>query len=164
MAEHDAADGEHLGQVAQAQLVAQTPEHHERDDIGGILGPVQQGAGALVELLAARTTTEPAVTLGGALRPLRDGLRPAFYTPHPRLPLRERRLIARPTLVGQSSGASPDRTHLKATRPGKEIDDKDLITALPSATPSQNEFRAALRLVSKFSSERKAELIGAVDA
>src|SRR3954469_20062761 len=110
MAEHDAAHGKYLGQTAQAQLVTQAPEHHEGDDIGGILGPVQQGAGALIELLAARTTTEPAVTLGGAVGPLRDGLRPTFKAPHPRLPLRERRLIARPTLVGQSSGASPDRT------------------------------------------------------
>src|SRR4051812_35776203 len=41
MTEHHAPDKEHLGQVAQAQLVAQAPEHHERDDVGGILRPVQ---------------------------------------------------------------------------------------------------------------------------
>jgi len=49
VAEHDAAHGKHLGQVAQAQFVAQTPEHHEGDDIGGVLRPVQQGAVALIE-------------------------------------------------------------------------------------------------------------------
>ena len=54
MAEHDAADQEHLGQVAQGELVAKPPEHHERDDVARILGPVQQAAAALVELLAAR--------------------------------------------------------------------------------------------------------------
>src|SRR4051812_46639733 len=54
MAEHDAAHGEHLGQIAQAQLVTQPPEHHEGDDIGRVLGPVQDAATALIELLAAR--------------------------------------------------------------------------------------------------------------
>src|SRR3954454_13723320 len=93
IAEHDAAHGEHLGQIAQAQLVAQAPEHHEGDDVGGILGPVQQSVGALVELLAARTAAEPAIALGGALRSLRDGLRAAFYTPHPRPPFCERRAL-----------------------------------------------------------------------
>src|SRR3954454_3623756 len=40
-----------------------------------------------IELLAARTTTEPAIALGGALGSLGHGFRPAFYTPHPRPPL-----------------------------------------------------------------------------
>ena len=43
VAEYDAADQEHLGQITQAQLVAQTPEHHEGDDVGRILRPVQHG-------------------------------------------------------------------------------------------------------------------------
>src|SRR5205085_10646326 len=86
IAEHEAAHGKHLGQIAQAQLVAQAPEHHERDDIGWILGPVQHAAAALVELLAARAAAEPAIALGGALRSLRDGFRPAFQAPHPRPP------------------------------------------------------------------------------
>src|SRR5437764_1211850 len=57
MAEYDTAHGEHLGQVAQAQLVAQAPEHHERDDVGRILRPIQHRAGAFVELLAAGPAT-----------------------------------------------------------------------------------------------------------
>src|SRR5690349_3061934 len=55
MAEHDAADQEHLGEIAQAELVAQAPEHHERDDVARILRPVQQAGAALIELLAALT-------------------------------------------------------------------------------------------------------------
>src|SRR5215218_7504740 len=76
MAEHDATHGEHLGQVAEAQLVAQAPEHHERNDVGGVLRPVQHTAAALIELLATGTAAEPAIALGGALRSLRDRLRP----------------------------------------------------------------------------------------
>jgi hypothetical protein len=83
VAEHHAADGEHLGQVAQAQLVAKPPEHHERDDIGGVLRAVQHRAGALVELLAASSAAEASVALGGALGPLRYRLRSARYAPHP---------------------------------------------------------------------------------
>src|SRR3954451_15565964 len=97
MAEHDATHGEHLGQIAQAQFVAQAPEHHERDDVGRVLRPVQHAAAALVELLAARAAAEPAVALGGALRSLRHGLRPTFYTPHPRPPLCERRPYTQPS-------------------------------------------------------------------
>src|SRR5215210_1250340 len=82
-AEHDATHGEHLRQIAQAQLVAQTPEHHEGDDVGRVLRPVQHAAAALVELLAARAAAEPAIALGGALGSLGDGLRSAFQAPHP---------------------------------------------------------------------------------
>src|SRR3954466_8550912 len=41
-----------------------------------VLGPVQQRAGAFIELLATGAAAEPAIALGGALRSLRDGLRP----------------------------------------------------------------------------------------
>src|SRR3954463_9033432 len=87
----------HLGQVAQAQFVAQAPEHHEGDDIGRVLRPVQRGAGALVELLAARAAAEPAITLGGALGSLRHGFRSAFQAPHPRPPLCEKRPYTQPS-------------------------------------------------------------------
>src|SRR5215207_1704883 len=111
MTEHDAAHGEHLGQIPQGELVAQTPEHHESDDIGRVLGPVQQSVGALVELLAARAAAEPAVTLGSALRSLGHRLRPAFQAPHRRLPLCERQALY-PTepSSARGSGANPDRT------------------------------------------------------
>src|SRR5215212_9200780 len=66
------------------------------DDIGRILGPVQQGAGALIELLAARTAAEPAIALGGALGSLRHSFRSAFQAPHLRPPPRERRAYTQP--------------------------------------------------------------------
>src|SRR3954463_13276963 len=76
-----------------------------------VLGPVQQRVGALIERLAARTTTEPAIALGGALRPLGHRLRPAFYTPHPRPPLFVRGgPIPDQVPSAKGSGASPDRT------------------------------------------------------
>jgi transposase len=59
--------------------------------------PVQQSAGALVELLAARAAAEPAIALGGALGSLRHGFRSAFQAPHPRPPLCERRPYTQPS-------------------------------------------------------------------
>src|ERR1700741_4032034 len=50
MAEDDAADQEHLRKIAQGKLIAQAPEHHEGDDVAGILRPVQNAATPLVEL------------------------------------------------------------------------------------------------------------------
>src|SRR4051812_44207979 len=84
MAEDDPADEEHLAEVAQGQAVAQPPQHHERDDIGGVLGVVQHGAGALVELLAAIAAAEPAIALGFAIEfwPRRaDGFWPTCRPP-----------------------------------------------------------------------------------
>src|SRR5437588_10841147 len=40
---------EHLGEIAQAQLVPQPPENDEQHDIGGIFQVVERGSGALVE-------------------------------------------------------------------------------------------------------------------
>jgi hypothetical protein len=37
----DATDQEYLAQIPQAQLVAQAPEHHDGDDVGRKLRPVQ---------------------------------------------------------------------------------------------------------------------------
>src|SRR6186713_2917357 len=84
--EHDTADEEHLGQVAQGQSVAQTPEHHESDDVARVLGPVQHPGTAFVELLAAIPAAEPPVSLGRALRPLRHRRRTAVQTLHSRSP------------------------------------------------------------------------------
>jgi hypothetical protein len=61
IAEDDATLEEHLAQVAQGQAVAQVPEHHERDAIGRVLGPVQQAGASLVELLAAIPAAEPMI-------------------------------------------------------------------------------------------------------
>jgi hypothetical protein len=86
VAEHNAADQEHLRPVTQGELVAQAPEHHEGNDVGGILGPVQHAAAALVELLAADATAEPTVALRGALDPFRNGGRAAPNALHLRDP------------------------------------------------------------------------------
>jgi hypothetical protein len=88
MAEYDAAEKEHLAQISQAQLVAQAPEHHEGDDVGGELCPVQSPTAALIELLTAAAAAEPAVAPGGALQPLRNGGRAALHAPHLSPPLR----------------------------------------------------------------------------
>jgi hypothetical protein len=77
MAENDAADQEHLWQIAQGEFVSQTPEHHEGDNIAGVLRPVQNAGTPLVELLAAGAAAEPAVTRGSALAPFPDGRRAA---------------------------------------------------------------------------------------
>src|SRR3954454_21473007 len=63
----------------------------------GYLGPVQQRGGALIELLAACPAAEPAVTLGGALGPLRHGFRSTFQAPHPRPPLHKGRPYTQPS-------------------------------------------------------------------
>jgi hypothetical protein len=37
VAEHDAADQEHLRQITQGKLITQAPEHHEGDNVAGVL-------------------------------------------------------------------------------------------------------------------------------
>jgi hypothetical protein len=44
-------------QIPQGELVAQPPEHYERNDVAGILRPVQHANAAFVELLATRPRT-----------------------------------------------------------------------------------------------------------
>ena len=63
MAEHHTAQGKHLRQIAKGKFVAQAPEHHEGDDVGRVLRPVQHGAATLIELLPALATAEPAIAL-----------------------------------------------------------------------------------------------------
>ena len=72
IAEDEPAGQEHLGQIPQAQLVPQPPEHHECDDIARILHTVKQADAAFVELLAAVPAPVPAIALRGPLRPLAD--------------------------------------------------------------------------------------------
>src|SRR5271166_4720916 len=81
MAENKTADEEHLGQIPQAELVAQPPEHHESDHVTRVLRPVQRASAALVELLAA-TAAEPTIALRRALRSFPDGCRSIHRTPH----------------------------------------------------------------------------------
>jgi hypothetical protein len=71
-----------LRQITQGKLIAQAPEHHEGDDIAGVLCAVQRASTPLVELLAASAAAEPAVTLSGALAPFRNGHRAAALYPH----------------------------------------------------------------------------------
>jgi hypothetical protein len=62
MAGSDAANEEHLGQVTQAQLLAQPPTDHEGDNLKGTLGSVLSPV--LVELLAAGGAPETGGNLG----------------------------------------------------------------------------------------------------
>jgi hypothetical protein len=75
IAEGEPPGQEHLGQIPQAQLVTQPPEHHECDDIARILRTVEHTGAALVELLAAGPAPVPAVALRCPLRPLADSRR-----------------------------------------------------------------------------------------
>ena len=101
MTELDAAKKEHLGQIAQAEFVAEPPEHHERDDIGGILGPVQNAAGAFIELFAAIAAAEAPITLGGTFPPLRH--RHAITRDAPHHP----NLASEPTDIPPQVGSHP---------------------------------------------------------
>ena len=42
MAELDAAKQEHFRQIAEAEFVSRSEEHHERDDIRRILGAIEE--------------------------------------------------------------------------------------------------------------------------
>jgi hypothetical protein len=53
VAEYDTADREHLSEITQGKLIAQAPEHHEGDNVAGVLRPVQGGGTPIVGLLAA---------------------------------------------------------------------------------------------------------------
>jgi hypothetical protein len=67
-------------EIAQAEPVPQAPQHHDGDDVGWVVGPVQRGAGALVGLLAAGPAGNggsPAPSALGACRSAPGGGRPA---------------------------------------------------------------------------------------
>src|SRR5690349_10520187 len=68
LGENEATGQEHFSQITQAQLVAQSPEHHEGDDVAWVLRLVQRAGATFVELLAA-LTAEPAIALCRPLRP-----------------------------------------------------------------------------------------------
>ncbi len=78
IAEREATDQEHLGQISQAELVAEPPEHHKSDDIARVLRPVQQAGAPLLELLRAGQAAEPPIALCRALRPFLNGGRLRF--------------------------------------------------------------------------------------
>jgi hypothetical protein len=58
------------------------------------IGSGSAGAAAFVNLFAASAAPEAAITLDGALTPLRNDRRAAFHTPHPPLSLPEAAYIA----------------------------------------------------------------------
>jgi hypothetical protein len=91
VAEHKAADQEHLGQITQTEFVAEPPEHHESDHVTRVLRPVQQTGATLVELLRAIEAAEPAIALRRALGPFPDRCRPASWATHPARPLQRTR-------------------------------------------------------------------------
>src|ERR1700722_2179085 len=119
VAEHDAADQEHLGQITQGKLIAQAPKHHEGDDVTGVLRPVQNAGTPLIELLAASATAEPAVTLSRALTPFRNSCRAAPNAFHRANPLAAALYTPYRAQSNKDRGASADGTHRRAnTRSG----------------------------------------------
>jgi hypothetical protein len=54
MGEFKAALQKHFSQVTQAQLVTQSPQHDEEDNIDGVFERVEEGSSALIEGALAR--------------------------------------------------------------------------------------------------------------
>ncbi len=67
MREDEASLQEHFGEIAEAQFVAEAPEHDQQDDVRRGLKEVEGGAGALIEAAPTRATTESLVTQRGGL-------------------------------------------------------------------------------------------------
>jgi hypothetical protein len=86
MSKHDAAVEEHLGEVAQTELVAQAPQHHQTDYIGRILHAVEERACTLIEPACAAPTAKAAVAPGGQVGTLRSSGRVAVRVWHLALP------------------------------------------------------------------------------
>jgi len=63
--EDEATCQKHLRQVAQAQLVAQSPHHHQQDDIGRYVQVIEGRTGALVAHPPTGAAAEGAVAEGG---------------------------------------------------------------------------------------------------
>jgi len=57
----EAALKQQLGDVAEAWLVAQAPQHGEQHDVGGVLQLIERGAGPLVEDSVAGAASGSAV-------------------------------------------------------------------------------------------------------
>jgi hypothetical protein len=76
------ANQEHLRQITQTQLVTESPEHHECDDVRRILSAVQDTSAALIELLPTNAAPEAPVTLGRPLWPFGNLLRVTLNAPH----------------------------------------------------------------------------------
>src|SRR6476659_4018733 len=67
MGELEAAHQEHLGQITQAQLVAQPPEYNQQDNVGRKLQVIEGGASAFVEAALAVQTAEGTIAKRGFL-------------------------------------------------------------------------------------------------
>ena len=61
MGEDEATEREHLDEIAQAERVAQAPQHDEADDVGRILQAVEHRAAALVEAAMTVPAAEAAI-------------------------------------------------------------------------------------------------------
>ena len=82
MAEDEAALQEHLGQVAQAQFVAQPPQDNQEHNVCGNGEVVEGGAAPLVEAASAGRAAERAVTQTRLLVLFLGPRRPAVRTDH----------------------------------------------------------------------------------
>ncbi len=75
-----ATQQEELGDIAEAELVSQTPEHREEHHVGRVLQFVEGCAGALIEPATASSAREALVAKRRPLRPSVHGVRSAVRT------------------------------------------------------------------------------------
>jgi hypothetical protein len=73
VADRVAALQEKLGDVSEPELVAQTLENREQDDVGGELEVVERRSRALVEPVAASSAREGLIAQPSTLLPFADG-------------------------------------------------------------------------------------------
>ncbi len=86
MGERTALLQEHLGKVAQAQLVAYAPEDDHKDDIRRKLKVIEERAGAFVELAPACGTTKDTIAEVGPLPSFSRGSDGSVWADHLVLP------------------------------------------------------------------------------
>jgi len=67
MGELKAALQKQLGQLAQAQLVAQAPESNKQNGIGRVLQKIERGSSTLIEGTLARRAAERSIAKPGLL-------------------------------------------------------------------------------------------------
>src|SRR3954454_19010448 len=115
--EHEAADQEHLCQIPQAQLVTQSPEDHEKHDVGRDLDPVQRRTSSLVEPPPATPAPEPPEAMDCSALPLGGRRRVAMRAVHGGSLDRSKR-AREPIRWGRSRQAAPrsDRTRCPGKR------------------------------------------------
>jgi hypothetical protein len=73
---------EHFRQIAQTQLIAYPPQHHETHDIGRVLQVIESCAGALVEFSVTPATAKALVSQLSPFSSFSRCRRLTVWTPH----------------------------------------------------------------------------------